>query len=259
MQDQGAGRPPGAVSIRGRRNVGALVFAFLIALWVLALVVSEGAQATTAGRVESGVIFGLFIVLSAGGWWGVSRRRPQLEVGRDAIAYRTGKQSVPFTLSRDPGDTLRILPAFRLYGRVRSPRLVFLGRGGFILLRGFRLDQVQRVCEGQGWRFDGDPALAARDVQTWLHRGQSVEAVQLLQLFGPFPGAAADGEPNTALEAAVFEDVGDKLLRGSRANARDAYRRAAAAQRAFAAAARSAAEGEARAAEAYRIDSKAQG
>jgi len=258
VQDQGAGRPPGAVAIRGRRHAGALVFAFLIALWVLALAVSEGSQSTTAGRIESGVMFGLFIVLSAGGWWSVSQRRPRLEVGRDAIVSRTGKKGAPFTLSRDPGDTLRILPQFRLYGRVRSPRLIFLGRGGFILLRGFRLDQVQRVCEAQGWRFDGNPALAARDVQHWLHRGQSIEAVQLLQLFGPFPEAVADGEPNTALEAAVFEDIGDKLLRGSRANARAAYRQAAAAQRAFAAAARTPAAGEARTAEAYRIDSKAQ-
>jgi hypothetical protein len=234
------------------------VFAFLIALWVVALAVSEGAQATTAGRVESGVMFGLFIVLSAAGWWGVSRRRPYLEVGRDAVVYRTGKKGAPFTLFRDPGDTLRILPKFRLYGRVRSPRLVFLGRGGFILLRGFRLDHVRRVCEGQGWRFDGDPALAARDVQTWLHRGQSIEAVQLMLLFGPFPAAVADGEPNTALEAAVYEDIGDKLMGGSSANARDAYRRAAAAQRNFAAFARSAGDYAARAAEAERIEAKTQ-
>ena len=96
---------------------------------------------------------------------------------------------------------------------------MFLGRGGFILLRGFRLDQVRRACEAQGWRFDGDPSLAVGTCRAWLHRGQSVEAAQLLELFGPFPAAAADGEPRTALEAAVFEDIGDKLVRSARASA----------------------------------------
>jgi hypothetical protein len=135
---------------------------------------------------------------------------------------------------------------------------MFLGHGGFIVLRGFGLDRVRRACEAQGWRFDGDPSLAVRDVQAWLHRGQSVEAVQLLQLFGPFPGAAADGEPRTGLEAAVYEDVGDKLARSARARARDAYQRAAAAQRAFASLAPSPGEGADRMAEAYRIDGKTQ-
>jgi hypothetical protein len=57
----------------------------------------------------------------------------------------------------------------------------------------------------------------------------------------------------------VFEDLGDKLSRTSRVNARAAYRRAAAAQRAFAGFAGSADEHAGRLAQADRIEGKAQG
>ncbi len=144
-----------------------------------------------------------------------------------------------------------------MLGAARPPRLIFLGRGGFIVLRGFPLDEVRRACEAQGWRFDGDTSLAVRDVQSWLHQGRSVEAAQLVELFGPFPATAADGEQHTGLVAAVFEDFGDKISRTARSNAAEAYRRAASAQRAFAGYAPSPGEGEARMAEADRIDGKA--
>lgn len=62
---------------------------------------------------------------------------------------------------------------------------------------------------------------------------------------------------NLSLTAAVFEDVGDKLIRGSRAKAGDAYRHAATAQRAFAGYTRSPQESAARLAEASRIEGKA--
>jgi hypothetical protein len=88
--------------------------------------------------------------------------------------------------------------------------------------------------------------------------GQTVEAAQLLELFGPFPATATEGEPHIALTAAVFEDVGDKLIRRNRDNARDAYRRAAIAQRAFADCARSPDQAAARLAEASRIEGKAE-
>jgi hypothetical protein len=58
--------------------------------------------------------------------------------------------------------------------------------------------------------------------------------------------------------AAVFEDFGDKIFRTARANAREAYRRAASAQRAFAGHAPSPPESAARLAEANRIDGKVQ-
>ena len=45
-----------------------------------------------------------------------------------------------------------------------------------------------------------------RDVPDWLHHGYSIGAVQLLQLFGPFPAAPAGGQPATGLDAAVYED-----------------------------------------------------
>jgi hypothetical protein len=258
VQDQGSGRPPGAVIIRARNTGTVIVFGLITLLWVLCLVVSVGAQPTVSGRITAGVVFGLLIVLSVGGLYGVSRGWRQLEVGRDAIVSRPGAKGKSFTLTGDQGDTLRVLPQFKLYARIRHPRLLFLGRGGFLLLSGFQLEKVRRVCEAQGWRFDGDPALAVKDVQSWLNRGESVEAVQLLELFGPFPDAPSTGEPQTALAAAVYEDVGDNLIGSSRSNARDAYRRAAIAQRAFAACARSQDESAARLAEANRIDAKAQ-
>ncbi len=158
-----------------------------------------------------------------------------------------------FTFPRHEGDTLRLLPKFTFCARARKPKLFFLGRGGFIPLNGYSPARVQRACEAQGWRFDGNPALAARDVQDWLHSGLSLDAVQLLMTFGPFPGAAADNEPYTSLEAAVFEDLGDKLAGSGRSNARDAYRRAARAQRAFAGYAATPDEAAARAAAAVRI------
>ncbi len=125
------------------------------------------------------------------------------------LAVSEGSQET--TGGRHEGDTLRLLPKFTFYARARKPKLIFLGRGGFIPLNGYSPARVQRACEAQGWRFDGHPALAVKDVQDWLHSGLSLDAVQLLMTFGPFPGAAADNEPHTSLEAAVFEDLGDKF------------------------------------------------
>jgi hypothetical protein len=256
MQEQGAGQPHGAVIVRAR-PAGTVVFGSLTALWVVALAASESAQPTTVGRVEAGVLFGIFIALSAGGWLAVNASRRQLEIGRDAIVTRPGRKGQPVTLGRDEGDTLRLLPKFKMLGEARPSRLFFLGRGGFIVLRNFRLDEVRSACEAQGWRFDGDPSLAVRDVQHWLNLGRPAEAARLSEVFGPFPAAAADGEARTGLDAAVLEDFGDKIARKARANAREAYRRAVAAQRAFAGCAASPAEAGARMAEAGRIEGKA--
>ncbi len=257
MEERDAGRPPGAVIVRARRR-GTVVFGCLTALWLLALAVAESAQPTASGRAGAGIIFGGLAALSVGSWFAVNVNRRRLEVGRDEIVLQPGNRGKPFTLTRVKSDTLRILPQFRMLGAVRPPRLMFLGRGGFIGLRGFPLDQVRQACEAQGWRFDGDPSLAVADVQTWLHQGRSVEAAQLVELFGPFPAAVADGEQHTGLVAAVYEDFGDKIFRTARANAREAYRRAASAQRAFAGCAPSPPENAARLAEAARIDGKAQ-
>jgi hypothetical protein len=253
----GAGRPPGTVIVVRARHTGTVIFVCLTALWVLALAGSEAAQPTASGRIEAGVVFGILIACSVGGWFAVNGSRRRLEVRRDAIVTRQGTKGKPFTLTRGEGDTLRILPRFKMLGTARPPRLLFLGRGGFIALAGFPLDEVRRACEAQGWRFDGDTSLAVRDVQSWLHQGRSVEAAQLVELFGPFPATAADGEQHTGLVAAVFEDFGDKISRAARSNAAEAYRRAASAQRAFAGCAPSPGEGEARMAEADRIDGKA--
>lgn len=279
MQDQGYGRPPGAGAepaggatvIRGRNTGAVVVFGCLALFFILVLAVSEGSQETTGGRVAAAVFFGVFALGSLAGLIAGLVRTSRMEIGRDVIVSRpvAGRRaprrpsgSPPsarvFTFPRHEGDTLRLLPKFTFYARVRKPKLIFLGRGGFIPLSGYSPARVRRACEAQGWRFDGNPALAARDVQDWLHSGLSLDAVQLLMTFGPFPGAAADNEPDTSLQAAVFEDLGDKLTRSGRSNARDAYRRAAGLQRAFAGYAATPDEAAARVAEAVRIEGKLQ-
>jgi len=254
VQDHG-----GLVIVRTRRIATVIVFGSLTLLWILALAVAEHAQQTASGRIAAAIFFGLFLAGTVGVWLVIDRGGRRLEVGRDSIASRPRVKGKAFTLTRGAGGTLRILPRFTLLGINRGPRLVFLGTGGWLSLGGLPLDVVRDTCEAQGWRFDGDTALAVKDVQGWLHQGLSAEAARLIEVFGPFPGAAADDEAHTSLEAAVFEDLGDKLSRTSRVNARAAYRRAAAAQRAFAGFTGSADEHASRLAQADRIDGKARG
>jgi hypothetical protein len=265
MYARGPGQAPETVIIR-TGTTGKVFFGLLVVLWAGILIGIEASHPPSeSGRIAAGVIFGFLILLTVGGWFRINRRRPQLEVrGIDIVSRPVDKRKAPQRVNRADGDTLRILPKFKLYGKVSRPRLVFLGRGEFILLHSswegaFRPEEVRRACEARGWPFDGDSSLAVRDVQNWLHHGRSMEAVQLMELFGPFPDTATDGEPHIALAAAVYEDVGDKFTRSSRASARDAYRRAAGAQRAFAGYARTSGEAATRLAELSRIEGKAQG
>jgi len=257
MNERPAGRPQEVVVIRARRS-GTAVFAVLTIVWALALAASVSAQPTPSGKIAGGVFFGVLIAATAGGWAAINRRRSQLEVGHEAIVYRKGT-AAPGALRRAHGESLRILPRLGDRSVVRQAHLILLGSGGIVSLAGFSPDGVRRACEAKGWRFDGGAELAVRDVQSFLHGGRSAEAAQLIELFGPFPDAAADGDPGTSLEAAVLEEYGDKLIRRNRSAAADTYRRAAAAQRAFAARAVSADEGAARMAQADRIDGKARG
>lgn len=261
---------PESVIIRaGVNRVAAYTCGFFVLLWSgILLGIEVHGPPTSGDRIAAAVIFGLLLLLSVGAWMLSQRHRGHLEIRRIDIVSRPlvrdrKRRLRPQRVDRADGDTLRILPKYKLYGQVRPPRLVFLGRGEFILLKqpldgAFPLEEVQRACEAHGWPFGGDSSRAARDVQAWLHHGQTVEAVQLLELFGPFPATATDGEPHIALVAAVFEDVGDKLIHTNRDNARDAYRRAAIAQRAFAGYTRSPDQAAIRLAEASRIEGKAQ-
>jgi hypothetical protein len=273
VQDQGYGRPPGAgagqppgVVLRGRNTAVVAIFGGLALLFTLVLVVSETSQQTTGGRIAAAVFFGALLLGALAGTIAGLRRTSRIEIGPDAIvsypvASRTGGKrpaalpDQPVTFRRHEGG-LQLLPKFTFYARTRKPKLIFLGTGGFIVLNGYSPARVRRACEAQGWRFDGNPALGVRDVQNWLHSGLSLDAVQLLRTFGPFPGAAADNEPHTSLEAAVFEDIGDKFARSSRGNARAAYQHAATVQRSFAGYAATPGDGGARVAEAARIEGK---
>ena len=270
MSARGSGQVPESVIIKaGVNKIAAYICGFLVLLWGgILLGIEVHGPPTTGDRIAAAVVFGLLLLLSAGAWQLNRRNRGHLEIRRIDIVSRPlvrdrNRHLGPQRVDRADGDALRILPKYTLYGQVRPPRLAFLGRGEFILLQQplegpFPLGEVRRACEAHGWPFGGDSSLAVRDVQAWLHHGQSVEAVQLLELYGPFPAVAADGEPHIALTAAVWEDVGDKLIRRNWANARDAYRRAAIAQHAFAGYTRSPQEAAARLAEANRIGGKAQ-
>jgi len=234
------------------------VFGVLTLVWALALVTSVSAQPTAGGKVAAGVFFGVLTMASIGGWFAVNRRRGQLEVSHDLITRRAGS-AAPVTLSRDHGESLRILPPLGEFSVVGPERLILLGSGAAVSLTSMPSDEVRRACEARGWRFDGGAELAVRDVQRWLHAGRPAEAAQLIELFGPFSEVATNEDADTSLVAAVLEDCGDRVLRRNRAGARDAYRRAAAAQHAFASRAASAAESANRTAQASRLDSKAQG
>ncbi len=256
MQQQVVARPPGAVVVRASGTGSVILFGILLIIFAGGLVGAEAAQPAASGKIGAGIFFGIFIALILVAWYFVNRSRHQLEVGRDVIVSRHGARGKTVTLAAGPGDTLRILPSFKAYNRTLPSKLLLWGRGGYVLLRGCSADRVDRVCRAQGWRFDGDPALAVRDVQHWLHSGLSIEAVQLLRTFGPFPAVAADNEPSTALEAAVYEDIGDKLIRASTARAREAYQSAVQAQRVFAGHARTPGEAADRLAGADRIEAK---
>jgi hypothetical protein len=235
-----------------------VLFGFLTVLWVLALATSVSAQPTASGKITAGVVFGVFLAVTVAGWIAVARRRGLLDVGPEAIVHRKGT-AAPVALHRAHGDSLLVVPRLSGGPVIRPARLALLGSGGVLSLAGFSPDEVRRTCEAQGWRFDGDTRLTVRDAQSWLHRGESAEAAQLIELFGPFADVAADDDPRIALAAAVLEDYGDKLIRRNRSAARGAYRRAASAQRAFATYAASPDQGAARMAEADRIDGKAHG
>jgi hypothetical protein len=266
----GPGQPPTFV-VRAGNTGTTLFFGFFVLLWAGILTgIEVHGPPTTGDRIAAGAVFGFLILLTGVLWRLFNGNRSSLEIRRTSIVsqsvFQDGNRGQRAQrVDRADGDTLRLLPKYKLYGHVRPPRLMFVGRGEFILLKrplenSFSFAKVQRACAAHGWPFEGDTSAAVKDVQDWLHQGRSVEAVQLLELFGPFPAAGTDDQPHVALTAAVFEDVGDKLIpnRGRRDNARDAYRRAAVAQRAFAGYTRSPEETAARLAEASRIDAKAQ-
>ena len=259
MQEHGTGRLPGAVVFRANIRGMAIPLAAIALLWLVCLAVSVAAEHSAIGKAEAGVLFGFFLIVTVAALIVQFSRRNELEVSHDTIVHRTKKAS--HTFYRTAGETLRILPRFSdQHGLVRPPRLTILGTGGILPLEGFSGAEVKNACHAHGWRFDDDdPGRAAADVQRWLHAGRSPEATQLIQLFGPFPSVPVDDDPGVSLDAAVYEDYGDKLMRRAPNAARHLYQRAATAQRAFAGHAPSLRDRSARLAQAERIEGKAQG
>jgi hypothetical protein len=258
VREHDASRPPGAVVIRARIRGTAIPLGVIAIIWLACLAVSLTAEHSATGKAEAGVLFGIFLLLTGAALVGQFTRRNEFEVSHDAIVRRTKKAANTF--HRSAGESLRILPRFYEHGLARAPRLTILGSGGILPLDGFSVPEIRGTCEAHGWRFDDDdPGRAAADVQRWLHAGRSAEATQLIRLFGPFASVPLEDDPAVSLDAAVYEDYGDKLMRRAPSAARDLYRRAAKAQHAFAGHAASLRDRSARLAEAERIEGKAQG
>ena len=259
MQEHGAGRPPGAVVIRASNRGMAIPLGIIAVIWLVCLVVSLTAEHSASGKAEAGVLFGIFLVLTVAALIAQFSRRTELEVSHDAIVLRAKKAT--HTFFRSAGESLRVLPRFGdNHGLARAPRLTILGTGGILPLGGFSVPEIRSTCEAHGWRFDDDdPGRAAADVQRWLHAGRSPEASQLIQLFGPFTSVPLDDDPDVSLDAAVYEDYGDKLMRRAPSAARGLYQRAAKAQHDFAGHAPSLRDRSARLSQAERIEEKAQG
>ena len=229
----------------------------MVAVLIVGMVASLAAQPTVSGRVTAVVFFGIFIALCGGMWALANRRRKRIEVTRDAISYRHWSGRVDFTLSRQRGDDLRIIPRLRDHGFVAADRLTIVGSGDIMNLFGFSPRAVKRACEAGGWRFgNGTPDQAARDLRRWHEEGRVVEAAQLVDLFGPYD-VDAGAEATVSLGAAVLEAYAAELSGIDRGAARAAYLRAAEAQRSYAAFATSGGEGTARMAEADRLTAKA--
>lgn len=229
----------------------------IVAVLILGMVTSLAAQPTVSGRVTAVIFFGVFIALCAGWWMLMNRRRNRIEVTPDAISYRHWSGRADFTLSRRQGDDLRFIPRLSDHGFVVAARLTIVGSGDIMNLFGFSAPAVRRACEAGGWRFgNGTSEKAARDLRRWHEAGRVVEAAQLVDLFGPYDvDAGPDG--TVSLGAAVLEAYADQLASIDPGAARDAYRRAAQAQRSYAAFATSGGEGIARTTEADRLATKA--
>ncbi len=253
--------------VHNRKNSGIIVvsqrrhrtvfFGLMIAVLIVGMAASLSAQPTVSGRVTAVVFFGILIALCAGLWVLANRRRNRIEVTRDAIGYRHWSRRTDFTLSRQRGDDLRIIPRLRDHGFVVADRLTIVGSGDIMNLFGFSPHAVKRACEAGGWRFGtGTPAQAEHDLRRWHEEGRAAEAAQLVDLFGPYD-VDAGADATVSLGAAVLEAYADELSGIDPRAARAAYLRAADAQRSYAAFATSGGEGIARMAEADRLTAKA--
>jgi hypothetical protein len=167
MLRQRIDRVPGDIVISGRFQQTALWGVFVIIL-ALGLVTSLYAQATSTGKTQAAVFFGVFIAVCALLWWRRNRRRPHLQVSGAEIRYWDGGGNLSFMLSQPPADAgtagprgLCLLPARRDGGYYAGRRLTIPGSGDYLNVAPFRARQVRQACESRGWRFDDDPALIA--------------------------------------------------------------------------------------------------
>jgi hypothetical protein len=279
-------RVPGDVVISARRRQ-TIFWGACAAVLALGLVVAWTSQPTMTGKIEAAVLLGSFIALCAFLWWFRNHLRPRIQVTPDEIRYWHMGRHLQFTLSRQSGGGLCVIPA--LHRRIGwttpaaswGPFLTFPGTGHYMGLRRFHVRAVRRACESRGWRFDGDVRLLARDARALWQEGKLWEAAHLVDVFGPFDEDDDGITATTSLGAAILEAYGDSLAThrasgnsasanraagnraasnrapGNTAAARAAYQRAADAQRSYAAFATSGSEGSARMSEAARLDAKA--
>jgi hypothetical protein len=252
-------RVPGDVVISARRQQ-TIFWGVCAAILASGIVVAWNNQPTVTGKLQGAGFFSFIIALTMFMWWYVNRLRPRIQVTTDEIRYWYMGRQLQFTLSRQSGGGLCVIPALhRRTGWTTpaatwGPFLTFPGSGDYMGLRRFRVRLVRRACESRGWRFDGDVRLLARDARALWRESKLWEAAHLVDVFGPFDEDDDGITAATSLGAAILEAYGDSR---HGAVARAAYQRAADAQRSYAAFATSGAEGSARMSEAARLDAKA--
>jgi hypothetical protein len=123
-----------------------VMYLALIALFVLAIVVSYQNQASTSGKIGVIVFFGLFIALFVFGLVRALRRRCRLEISAERILYVDAMDNT-LVLDRESGDRLRI------FGAGQSGRL---SNGDFqvkVPLSRFSRNQLRSACAAKRWEF----------------------------------------------------------------------------------------------------------
>ena len=135
-----------AVVVWQRAAFWIALYLALIALFVLAIVVSSQNQATTSGKIEVVVFFGLFIALFVFGLTVALRRRSRLEISAERILYVDARDNT-LELDRESGNRLRMFGADQRYQ---------LTNGDFqvkVPLSRFSRSRLRSACAAKGWEF----------------------------------------------------------------------------------------------------------
>jgi len=136
--------------IRQKRLQRDGLFGALIAVFVLAFARGFPGAATTGGRIAVAVLTGGVAAVLLWGWIKVIRRPSHLEISPEVVTL-VEADGTRTTLSRASGDEIAVTTVGG--GRYRRPALTIVGSGTILPLIFFSLNEIQRECLAQGWRF----------------------------------------------------------------------------------------------------------